>query len=115
MTSPWMQSFALANANQAYSLYALIAATFGSPPQPPKWQGITAQFVAIQFDPNVSGGNAQLAIGNSEVAFNQCGCVIFPGQTFPIYSMEGNLVSFKDIWLMSNTAGVQINLSFIQR
>ncbi len=115
MLSPWLQSLVLANANEGYSLYDLIAATFGAPPQPPKWQGVTAQFAAIQFDPNTTGSDPQLAIGNSQVAFNNCGCIIFPGQSFPIYSMDASLIDFKSIFVMSNTAGVQINLSFIQR
>jgi hypothetical protein len=115
MISPWMQSFVLANANQAYSLYSLVAATFGSPPQPPKWQGISAQFLAIQVDPNNSASDVQLAIGNDRVTFTNCGTVIFAGQTFPIYSMEANLIDLKSVFLYANQPNTQVNISFLQR
>ena len=116
MTSPWMHSVVLTSANVPYSLYDLIATFLGSPsPQPPKWQGITAQFAAIQVDPNSVGNDVQVAIGNSQVAFNNCGVVVFAGQTFPIYSMDASLIHFKDIWAMSNADNIQLNISFIQR
>lgn len=116
MTSPWMHSVVLATANTAYSLYELLAAFWGAgSPQPPKWQSINAQFCAIQVDPNSSGDDVQVAVGNSDVALNNCGVVLFPGQTFPIYSMESSLINFKDIWVMANANGIQLNISFIQR
>lgn len=81
--------------------------------QAPTGRSQGAQFISIQSDPD--NGSAILRIGNSPVAGDFCGVVIFAGQTWPIFSMDSNLIRLTDIWLMSDTDDTQVNIGYITR
>lgn len=111
--SPWMGSVVLTNANTAYSLFELLKNHAHPPSTRSDFVHLPCQFLAIQLD--VSAGGAELFIGNATVSSNDCGVAIFGAQVWPIYSMDSNLISTSNIYLMSDTAGVRCNVSFITR
>ena len=111
MPTPFLRSVTLAAQNTAYSLYDLLQALPAG--AKPSGRGVIAQFVALQLDP--TAGSAILYIGNEGLSSTSCGCKIFSGQTYPIYSVDSNLIVLNDIVLMSDTNSVQVNVSFITR
>lgn len=118
MATPFLGSVLLPTANTPYQLSSM-------PNEPPGLlQGLTgskaptgrsqgAQFISIQSDPN--NGSGILRIGNSPIASGFCGAVVFSGQSWPIFSMDSNLIRLTDIWLMSDTDDTQVNIGYITR
>ena len=41
--------------------------------------------------------------------------MLYASQTFPIYSMEANLIRLDHIYLLCDTAGETMNLTFLTR
>lgn len=119
MGTPFLGSVVLTSRNIPYQLASLPSVTplgllqslTGN--QAPSGRAISAQYLSIQSDPG--NGSAVLRIGNSALASDFCGVVVYAGQSWPIYSMDANLIQLSDIWLMSDTDATQINIGFITR
>lgn len=109
--SPWLGSVTLAAPNTAYRLSALLISL--SDNLRPNLQFKSCQYVAIQLD--TSAGAAELFVGNENLSSSFCGISIFSGQTWPVYSVDSNLISLDNIYLLSDTAGVQCNIAFLVR
>ena len=110
--SPWMGTVSLTLANTAYSLTDLLSALAAD--RAPHFGGfMSVQYIAIQLD--LSAGGAELFIGNENVSTTFCGVSIFGSQVWPIYSMDSNLIQMSQIFLLSDTAGVRCNVSFLTR
>lgn len=119
MPTPFLGSVILATHNVAYPLASLsgqtpvglLQALTGA--QIPGGRAISSQYVSIQSDP--SNGSGILRIGNAAMATNFCGVVVYAGQSWPVFSMDANLIQMSDIYLMGDTAGMQVNIGFITR
>ena len=107
-----MGTLTLASANTPYQLTALLNALSDSA-KPLFLNSYTAQFVAIQADPDA--GAAKFYIGNAAMSSSNYGVLIYPTQVWPIYSMESNLIQLKDIYVMCDTANKIINVTFVKR
>lgn len=112
--TPWMGTVTLALANTAYALSTLLSALDESlKPQFPSNGPPRAQFVALQGDELNLG--AKFFIGGPSLSATHKGVQIFGSQVWPIYSVEANLIRLDHVYLMSDTAGVSVNVSFLTR
>jgi len=109
--TPWLGSIVLPAQNTAYQLSARLA-LHATPPLV-SLNVLIAQAIAIQLD--ISAGAANLYIGPQEVSTTNYGVALVAPQVWPIYSMDSNLINLDHIWLMSDTASTQVNISFITR
>ena len=70
--------------------------------------------IAIQANPDNATG-AKYYIGNPGLTTTHYGVMLYASQTFPIYSMEANLIRLDHIYLLCDTAGETMNLTFLTR
>lgn len=113
--TPWFGRVTLTDAYTPYQLSALMAALsyapkVGSPPR--------AQYLTIQADWGAGaanfyvGGPDMTGAGSTADAF---GSQIVATQTLPFGDRDGNLVRIDHIYVMSDTAGVKMNVVFVTR
>ncbi len=108
--TPWLGTVPIAIKNTPYCLADLLAQSS----HPPAFRAVPiAQFVALQAQP--SAGGAEFYIGNSGLSSADCGVTIFASQVWPIYSMDANLIHLDQIFLMSDTDNVTMNVNFLTR
>jgi hypothetical protein len=104
-SNPWMKTLTLTNANQAYSLFALMKAA-----------DVTlkyAQCAKLQIQSKVDGGAARLQIGNDDVSAVNRGVELVASQAFGIEAIELNLILLDQIFLWTDTAGLTINVTMM--
>ena len=113
--TPWMGTVTLALANTAYQLSALLNALSDAVrPQFASNDIPRTQHIAIQANPDNATG-AKYYIGNPGLTTTHYGVMLYASQTFPIYSMEANLIRLDHIYLLCDTAGETMNLTFLTR
>jgi hypothetical protein len=90
----------------ASSIYTLLSAVYSNLP-------IRAQVVRIQSDP--TNGATTLYVGNSGVATTNCGVAYSAGQVQDMPDAGANLYSLQDIYLLSGSGSIQVNLTILTR
>lgn len=113
--TPWMGTVTLALASTPYQLSALLIALASAVrPQFAVNDIPRTQHIAIQANPDNATG-AKWYIGNAGLSATHYGVMLYASQTFPIYSMEANLIRLDHIYLMCDTAGETMNVTFLTR
>lgn len=107
--TPWMGTLILTNQNQAYQLSALLTNVGVNAPQ--FTRVAVCKFLTLQADPD--GGGARFYVGNSSVSSTNYGAVIFATQVYPLYAHDANLIRLDQIYVLCDTAGLKMNVSFI--
>jgi len=111
--TPWMGTVTLPLANRAYCLLDLLQALPVT--VRPLFDVTTAvQFATVQANED-GAANIRYYIGNVALSATFKGTVIFATQTYPIYSMNGNMVRLDHIYLMATGDNETFNVTFIQR
>lgn len=102
-----MQSVILVNANQLYNLFTLMKAVDSA---------MQRHVQAAQIQLDLNAGAANLYIGDALLCSStNCGVQLVASQAFSIPSLSSNLVVLDDVGVMSDTAGVRINITVIAR
>ena len=103
--NPWLKTITLTTLNTAYSLFTLIQAVDKSVVYTECCK------LSIQLDP--LAGSAKLRVGNEDISPTNCGVVLQAGQAQIFEMIEQNLYSLKNIYLLSDTSGVAVNITFV--
>ena len=111
--TPWGGSLTLTTANTPYQLSVLLA-DLPAATRPRLSDVPRVQWLTIQADANAGG--ARFYWGNSNLSATLRGAEWFATQAIPFGDQQGgNLIRLDHIWVMSDTAGVVINVSFLTR
>ena len=102
--SPFMGS--VTATSTAQSLYTLLQAVFTNIPQ-------KASQVIIQSD--TTNGATTLYVGNSAVTSALTGSNLAASQALPLGPLSSNLIALNDLWLLSSSASIQVNVIVVVR
>jgi hypothetical protein len=103
--NPWAKSVTLTTANTAYNLWALLQAADKSLQY--------SECCKLQIQSAIVNGGANLYIGNADVSSTNRGAEIVASQAFGIEAIEQNLIDLKQIFLVSDTNAVVVNVMFM--
>ena len=103
--NPWSESITLGSSGTAVNLFAAIQAL-----------DVTVKYpqcckIQIQLDPGAGG--AKLFGGNSDVSSTNHGWEIVAGQIKNWEALQQNLYNLQQIWLVSDTSEVKVNVEFV--
>jgi hypothetical protein len=105
-SNPFLKSVTLTAANTNYSLLSLVQA---------KDPGVTGRCCKLGIQLDIGAGGAHLYVGNEDLSGTNYGAVLVAGQVQVYENAALNVINCSQVYLRSDTAGVQVNVTILEQ
>ncbi len=105
-SNPWLKTITLTTGSTVYNLLTLMNL---------KDPGITGRCCKLALQLDIGAGGAQLLVGNDDISTTNYGAVLVAGQIVEWENAALNVINASNIYLLSTTAGVKVNVNLLEQ